>query len=191
MRKDTASLGDGRRQRSRLSAALGAGAIAIIVNTLLLKVADFVSLATAHGGLLRLLLNLFAAPANRLGVGVAWSAMGGPPPNSPVFQTATHLVVGMLMALFYACLLEPRLKATAWLKGVLYAVGMWVLNATVILPATGEGFAGSAHLTLAGMIWFAVAHTVFFMLLAVIYEALRGGRSVVDERASLRIRRRE
>ena len=173
-----------RSSRSRLGAAFGAGAIAIIVNTLLLKVADFVPLATAHGGLLRLLSNLFAATGNRLGVGVAWSALGGPPTNSPVFQTGTHLVVGMLMALFYAYLLEPRLKVAAWLKGLLYAIGMWFLNATVVLPATGEGFAGSRHLTLAGMIWFAAAHTGFFVLLAVVYEAVRGGRSARDELAS-------
>jgi hypothetical protein len=47
------------------------------------------------------------------------------------------------------------------------------LNAFVVLPATGEGFAGSAHLTLAGIMWFAVAHTLFFMVLATAYGALR------------------
>ena len=84
------------------------------------------------------------------------------------------------MALFYAYLLEPMLKAPAWRKGLLYAVGMWILNAMVVLPATGQGFAGRANLTAAGMIWFALAHTVFFVLLAILYEAVRRRRSVVD-----------
>jgi hypothetical protein len=40
------------------------------------------------------------------------------------------------------------------------------VNALIVLPATGEGFAGSANLTLAGIAWFAAAHCIFFMMLA-------------------------
>jgi hypothetical protein len=47
---------------------------------------------------------------------------------------------------------------------------VWLLNAAVVLPLTGEGLAGSVHLSLAGMTWFAAAHTVFFVLLAVLYQ---------------------
>ena len=47
---------------SRLGAALIAGAVAIVLNTLALKAADLVHLETAHGGLLRLLTSLLSGP---------------------------------------------------------------------------------------------------------------------------------
>lgn len=77
------------------------------------------------------------------------------------------------MALFYAYALEPVLPGTDARKGVIYAIAAWVLNAAAVLPATGEGFAGSAHLTPAGIVWFAAAHGVFFMVLALMYGILR------------------
>jgi hypothetical protein len=43
-----------------------------------------------------------------------------------------------------------------------------------------EGFAGSRHLTLAGMVWFAAAHTLFFVVLAVLYARLRGQHTSRD-----------
>jgi hypothetical protein len=50
---------------------------------------------------------------------------------------------------------------------------VWLLNAFAVLPATGEGIAGIAHLTPAGIVWYAVAHSLFFMPLALFYGALR------------------
>ena len=81
-----------------------------------------------------------------------------------------HVIVGLAMAVVYAFSLEPLLPGRPWLKGAAYALGVWVFNAAVVLPVTGEGFAGSAHLTLAGMVWFAAAHTIFFMSLAILYS---------------------
>jgi hypothetical protein len=76
-----------------------------------------------------------------------------------------------MMALFYAYVLEPVLPGKVIRKGAIYAIAIWLLNAIIVLPATGEGFAGSAHLTLAGIVWFAAAHSLFFMVLAVLYGA--------------------
>jgi hypothetical protein len=73
------------------------------------------------------------------------------------------------MALFYALVLEPVLRGPSWLRGLICAVAVWLANAAVVLPATSEGFAGSRHLTLAGMVWFGAAHTLFFVVLAVLY----------------------
>ncbi len=160
------------RARGRLSAALTAGGTAIVLNSLALKAADFVPLATAKGGLLRLIRPWFAPVLRSTGIARAWTTAGAPPVASPLFQLGFHLAVGLLMALFYAYLLEPRLNGGPWRKGVVYAAAVWLLNAAVVLPLTGEGFAGSAHLTTAGMIWFAAAHTLFFVLLAVMYAAL-------------------
>jgi len=155
------------RYRRRLAAALLAGCVAIGLNTLALKAADLIPLATARGGLLRLIAPWLSGPLDRLGIVSLWSTLGGPGASAPAFQTGFHLLVGILMALFYAVLLEPLLPLGPWVKGGIYAAAVWLLNATVVLPATGEGFAGSAHLSLAGMIWFAAAHMLFFLVLAV------------------------
>jgi hypothetical protein len=52
---------------------------------------------------------------------------------------------------------------------LVYAGVPWLLNAVIVLPLIGEGFAGARHLDAAGMVGFAAAHTVFFVLLAVLY----------------------
>jgi len=147
---------------SRTLAALLAGAIAIVLNTAALAAADLVPLATAHGGLLRLLV-ILTGGAIRV-------------PISGLFQAGFHILVGLAMALFYAFAVEPLLPGPSWLRGLLYATAAWLANALIVLPATNEGFAGSRHLTLAGMIWFASAHTLFFVLQAVLYARLRCSR---------------
>jgi hypothetical protein len=58
--------------RSRLARALISGSVAITLNTLALKAADLVPLATAKGGLLRLLSPWFSGPLEKLGVASAW-----------------------------------------------------------------------------------------------------------------------
>ncbi|MEP7242327.1 MAG: hypothetical protein ABI885_01430 [Gammaproteobacteria bacterium] len=118
----------------------------------------------------------FAGPLDWSGVSSLWSAMGGPPPNSSAFQTGFHLQVGLAMALFYAFILERVLPGDALIKGLIYAAAVWLLNAAVVLPATGEGFAGSAHLNVQGMLWFAAAHTLFFVPLALLYERFKAQR---------------
>jgi hypothetical protein len=162
-----------RQIAARLIAALLAGSVAIVLNTLALKIADLVPLATAKGGLLRLITPWLSLPLEQLGIASLWSTLGGPTHDSQAFQTG-FLFVGIMMALFYAFVLEPLLPGGAWIKGSIYAAALWILNAVVILPATGEGFAGSAHLSLAGMIWFASAHTLFFLALAFGFAKLFG-----------------
>jgi hypothetical protein len=151
---------------SRLGAALIAGAVAIVLNTLALKAADLVHLETAHGGLLRLLTSLLSGPLARFGVCSLWSALNGPAPKGALFQTGFHLVVGIMMALFYGLVLEPSLPQSTAFKGWFYAIALWLMNAAIILPATGEGLAGRADLTLAGILWYAGAHMLFVLVLA-------------------------
>jgi len=149
---------------ARAAAALLAGAVAIVLNTGALAAADLVPLATAQGGLLRFLGML-------TGGAVAV-------PAGAMFQTGFHIAVGLAMALFYAFALEPVLRGPSWQRGLIYALAVWLANAAIVLPATGEGFAGSRHLSLAGMTWFAAAHTLFFVVLAVLYARLRAGREL-------------
>ena len=144
---------------SRACRALLAGAVAIALNTAALAAADLVPLATAHGGLLRFLVLL--------------SGGALPVPAGSAFQAGFHVLVGLAMALLYGLALEPVLRGPSWLRGLIYAAAVWLANAVIVLPATGEGFAGSRHLTLAGMVWFAAAHTLFFVVLAILYARLQ------------------
>jgi len=81
------------------------------------------------------------------------------------------------MAVFYAYVVEPLLPGTALVKGLLYALLIWLANAFIVLPWIGEGIAGSANISLGGMIYFAVAHTVFFVLLALLYARFTRARA--------------
>lgn len=160
-------------QRSRWKAALISGSVAIILNTLVLKAADRVPLATAKGGLLRLLVSFFSLPLTKMGIASLWLRYGAPAPDSPLFRTGFHLFVGILMALFYSYVVDPVLPGGDLYKGVIYAIVVWTINAAFVLPATGEGIAGSAHLTIPGIAWYATAHTLFFVSVAMIYGRLR------------------
>lgn len=140
---------------SRSAAALMAGTVAIAVNMIALELCDLLGIATAHGGLLKLLRLITGLPAPGV-----------------IGQQAFHVLVGLGMALVYALVLEQRLPGTALTKGLLYAAVVWIANAGFVLPATGEGFAGHRFISPAGILLFAVAHTLFFVLLAVIHASM-------------------
>jgi hypothetical protein len=158
---------------SRLAASLTAGAIAIAVNTALLAGADAIGFTTARGGLLKLLKSLASDLAPHLNLTDAWNDAIAPAASGDLFRNGFHVVVGLLMALFYAYVLEPMLPGRPVVKGLIYAVLVWLLNALVVLPGIGEGIAGSRYLGLSGMIGFAAIHTVFFVLLALLYARFR------------------
>jgi hypothetical protein len=67
-------------------------------------------------------------------------------------------------SVFHAFVVEPVDEDRPIAIVLVFATIVWIANAAVVLPLTGEGFAGSAHLTFAGMAWFAAAHTLFFVL---------------------------
>ena len=113
----------------------------------------------------RVLAHYFDTGARR----AAWAVLGLPAPGGTPFQLGFHVVVGLAMALLYGVALEARLPGRPWVKGALYAAGVWVANALIILPWLGEGFAGSRNLSAFGMAYFAAVHTVFFVLLAVLF----------------------
>ena len=153
--------------------ALIAGGIAIAINILLLNLADALGIVTARGGLQRLVKLFVTAPIARSGVGEVWISMGLPRPDSAIFRTGFKVCVGLGMAILYALVLETRLGGNTFAKGATYAAFAWILNAFLVLPLLGEGIAGCKVLTIFGMLWFAVAHTAFFIAVAVIYGRLK------------------
>ncbi|NPT44408.1 hypothetical protein GNZ12_24465 [Paraburkholderia sp. 1N] len=149
-----------------------AGIVAIALNSIALKAADWVPLSTAHGGLLRLLVQLGGIPLALAGVADIWRRLGLPTPDTQLFQWSFHAVIGMAMAQMYVLGLKVRLPGSATAKGVIYATTVWLINAVIVLPLVGEGFAGSRDLSCFGIAWFAAAHTLFFLSLAWVDELL-------------------
>ena len=165
------------RPLRRLKLGILAGSIAITINSAVLAAADWIPLETAHGGLLKLLTILLDDSFKKVGIVGLWYASGLPEVASQEFKLGFHLFVGIAMAAVYAVAIEPIFAASAWLKGGLYAVVIWLANAFIVLPWIGEGVAGSRSLGTMGIIYFAAAHTLFFVLMAVLYERLRRGIS--------------
>jgi hypothetical protein len=140
----------------RIVGSLGAGAVAMALNLAALWSAELIHLPTAHGGLLKLLVQFTGLSL----------------PHVASFKIAFHVVVGLAMAVIYALFLEPRWPASALTLGLAYAAIVWVGNAFVVLPLIGAGIAGSAVLSAPGILWFAAAHTIFFVVLALLYRRI-------------------
>lgn len=149
-----------------------AGALAVTVNTLMLYGASRVGLQTGHGGMLKLVDSWLASVLDQTGVARAWVSKRLLAPRSPGFKIGFHVLVGMLMAAGYAAT-ESYVHFRAWLKGLTYAVVVYLANALVVLPLLGDGIAGIRSLSNVGLIYFAFAHTTFFLLLALCYARWR------------------
>ena len=159
-----------------LRIGLTAGLMAIVVNTGLLEAADRMHVVIGHGGLLEFLRRMIEWLADPDSAPEARRLVSLPVFATPSFKIGFHVVVGLLMALFYTRVMEPLLlpqRLAPWLKGSVYALLLWVANATIVLPALGQGFAGSQALSIGGMLYFAFAHTVFFLILAWVTAVLR------------------
>lgn len=142
-----------------------AGAVGLGVNFLLLGLADRLGIVTARGGFQRL-AKIWTGPALRaLGVDRAWAALHLPDPGGALFTPGFKVVVGLAMAVIYLWL-KPYLPGPPLVKGLTYALLVWLINAAIVLPALGQGFAGVNTLGAVGILAFAIAHTAFFLILA-------------------------
>ncbi len=157
-----------------VAACLAAGTVAIVLNILVLDAFDAAGIITARGGLQKLVRAWLSPPLITSGLSHAWSSLGLPGPDTPVFKTGFKVTVGLLMALAYALLFEPTLRGGFLRKGLVAAVPFWLLNACVVLPLLGEGIAGARTLTAGGLLSYALAHTLFFVVLAWAYDTLKG-----------------
>ena len=156
-------------QRSvRLTAAVIAGFVAIIINSALLYFGSALGIETGHGGLLKLIAKIVGVYPIPWGRG----DLRGVPPIAGKY--GFHFLVGILMAMFYAYVVDPSLGVTRspLIKGLIYALIVWLANALVILPLLGYGIAGYHEIPMFGVLYYAFAHTVFFVLVAVLYSQI-------------------
>lgn len=153
---------------ARLGCAFAASAIAIAANTALLSAADYFHLVTARGGL----LSLFLQVARRyVTVSTVYQTYD--------FQQAFHIAFGIGMGIAYAFLFAcPR--GSAWRRGGMYGALVWLANACIVLPMIHQGFAGYRVIRVGGMLYFAGAHMMFFLLCAVLFQWFYYERSTRD-----------
>ena len=153
-------------------AALLAGIIAIVLNIFVLDALKNAGVETLGGGLQKLMRADLSGIFRSTGISVVWTSIGLPDPDSPLFKTGFKVTVGLLMALIYALLFEPILHGSWFRKGLITAVPFWLLNAFVVLPLHGHGIAGTRVLTTVGLLSYAFAHTLFFVIVALAYGEL-------------------
>lgn len=155
-----------------LGRALLAGAVALAVNFALLLGADALGIVTARGGFQRLVKIWLGPLLTDAGIYRTWTTAGLPDPATATFMIGFKIAVGLGFALLYA-VIEPFLPGRPIVKGLIYAALVWVINAALVLPLLGEGFAGTRSLTPLGIGTFAFAHTAFFVVLALLYRPQR------------------
>jgi hypothetical protein len=145
------------------------GAAGLVANFILLGLADYLNIVTARGGFQRLTKIWLARPLVSSGVAATWSRLGLPDPSSALFVNSFKIGVGLVFALVYVAI-RPYLLGGPIVKGLVYAALVWLVNAALVLPLLGEGFAGINSLTWLGILAFAVAHTALFLVLALIVQ---------------------
>jgi len=155
--------------------ALLAGAIAIAANIALLSACDAAGVVTARGGFQKLVKLWLSRPLVGLGADRWWDAIGLPVADTNAFMLGFKIVTGLVMALLYAVVIEPKWPTSPWRGGLVAAGLFWMANACVVLPLLGQGFAGSRVLSLLGLLCFGAAHTAFFLVLAWFYAVFRRG----------------
>lgn len=138
-----------------------AGLIAITVNTLVLKAAPLLDITAESGGLLKLLIM-------KIGSYVS-------PDLLSYFKTSTfwllfHYAIGFGMVLLYVYVFEPLLPGKGWLKGSIFSLLPWIINAFLVLPLLGQGIIGIYQLSTAGIIYFFIANWIFGLVLGLVYE---------------------
>jgi hypothetical protein len=92
--------------------------------------------------------------------------------------TAVFFVGGLLWALLYGVVFEPRLRGSAWERGVCFGLVPWVFSLVIFLPLIGGGFLGinlgAGPLPIIGNL---VLHLVYGGTLGMVYGS---ADSVID-----------
>ena len=165
---------------SRLTSAVVAGLLGITVNTLVLEAAPQLHINPGKGGLLQLFhrgvqhwMPSLLPFVSRLGL--------KQPPTLAGFLWF-HYVTGLAMVLAYFFIFTPRLGGSEWWKSNAFSLFAWLINAAIVLPALGQGFAGVRSTPLPGAVYFFFANWLFVIVSALCYRALIGRHSTYSRR---------
>ena len=116
-------------------------------------------------------VKLFARFAPDINLAALLSGVLGAP---PWVGWGVHLVIGTLVWGPLFALLSPRLPgSTCMVRGILFAVGAWLLMALVVLPLAGMGVFGLAYGFAAPVTTLAL-HMIYGAALGFAYRSLHG-----------------
>ncbi len=60
----------------------------------------------------------------------------------PIGAYSLNLLAGIVWAIIYAAVIEPRMSGPAWRRGALFSLLPWLLSLVVFFPIVGAGFLG-------------------------------------------------
>jgi len=157
---------------SAIALALLAGFVASVIMVLAFGVA-FVLALTLSGTNIPLVSSWFAGLTSNAFIDAA-------APN--LFAAAgVFLLGGVVWALVYGLIFEPRLSGPAWQRGLLFALLPWLVSLVVVLPLLGGGMLGiglgAGPLPIVGNL---LLHAVYGVALGAIYGS---ADSVLDNPA--------
>jgi uncharacterized membrane protein YagU involved in acid resistance len=110
-------------------------------------------------------VGLWAAPMMGIPAMNPASMLAGPMGGSAVLGWAGHLMIGTVLALVYATLVQ-WLPGAPWLRGALYGLAPWLLAQLVVIPMMGMPvFSGSAALAVGSL----VGHLVYGAVVGATY----------------------
>ncbi|HET7036841.1 MAG TPA: hypothetical protein VFI42_14245 [Thermomicrobiaceae bacterium] len=121
--------------------------------------ADWLSMAVTSGfiatGVLTSILLVAYGAASVLGSSAPnatlfahwlWSLTHNPATNAARVNLPLALVInfgaGIVWAIIYAAIFEPRLRGSGWARGLLFALLPWLISILVVLPIANGGFLG-------------------------------------------------
>ena len=97
------------------------------------------------------------------------TAMAGA--NSPALGWIAHFVIGSILWGIGFAVVSPYLPGPFWLRGVIFAVGAWLLMMIVMMPMAGAGLFGLG-LSMMTPVATLVLHIVFGLVLGGVYFLL-------------------
>lgn len=88
---------------------------------------------------------------------------------APVMGWVAHFVIGAIIwGIAFALLFNTLPGKAAWLKGILFAIGAWLLMMIVVMPMAGAGLFG-LHLGIMAPVMTLVLHIIFGAVLGGVY----------------------
>ncbi|HET6318699.1 MAG TPA: DUF6789 family protein [Chloroflexota bacterium] len=154
-----------------LSRALVAGFLASVAMVVAFSIAFVVALVLGNAPL---------GPLSEWSRGLTSNALIDMAKPSLYTALGVFFTGGLLWAVLYALVAEPRLSGPSWRQGVVFAIVPWLFSLLVFLPLVGGGFLGmslgAGPLPIVGN---AILHLVYGAALGFVYGPL--GDSVLDD----------
>jgi hypothetical protein len=96
--------------------------------------------------------------------------------TSPIVGWIGHFVIGTVFWGAGFAILGPYLPGPYWLRGIVFAIGAWLLMMILVMPMAGAGLFGVA-LGMMTPVATLLLHIVFGLVLGGVYGLLGGGQA--------------